>query len=86
MHGVPWSAAPAAVAALQKDEVQDLLRGPPKPRNRRHFDGIKGGRTRVSDTLLTKTVFDALRGAQPLFHALFWRQHTSWDTCGPRLQ
>ena len=27
-----------------------------KPRNPRHFDGIKGGRKRVSDTLVTKTV------------------------------
>ena len=41
-----------------------------KPRNPLHFDGIEGWRN-VSDTLLTKTVFDTLRGAQPLSHALF---------------
>ena len=40
-----------------------------KPRNPRHFDGIRGGRKRVPDTLLTKTVFG--RGAQPRFHTLF---------------
>ena len=34
------------------------------PPTRRHFDGIDGGRKRVSDTLLPNTVFDALRGAQ----------------------
>ena len=31
-----------------------------KPRNPRHLDGIKGGRKRVSDILLTKTVFDGI--------------------------
>ena len=39
-----------------------------KPRNPRDFETIEGGRTRVSDTSLTKTAFGALRGAQPLFH------------------
>ena len=44
----------------------------PSPATQRPcFDGIEGGRKRVSDTLLTKTVFDALRGAQPLSHTLF---------------
>ena len=32
---------------------------------------MKGGRKRVSDTSLTKLVFDALRDGQPLFQALF---------------
>ena len=32
-----------------------------KPRNPRHVDGIEGGRTRVSDILLTKPVFYAFR-------------------------
>ena len=60
--------------------------GATKPRNPRHFDGIKGGRKRVSGTLLTKTVFDALRGAEPLFHTYtFWRQNTVRDTFEPRL-
>ena len=40
---------------------------------------------RVSVTLSTKTVVHASRGAQPLFHVLFWRQNTVWDTLGPRL-
>ena len=48
-----------------------------KPLNPRHFDRFEGGRKRFSDTfLLTKTVVHACRGAQPLFHALFWRQNT----------
>ena len=39
-----------------------------KPRNPRHFDGIEGGRKRVSDTVLTEIVtISAFREAQPLF-------------------
>ena len=57
-----------------------------KPRNPRHFEGIHGGRKCVADTLLTKTEFGALKGAQPRFHTYtFWRQNTFWDTFGPRL-
>ena len=55
----------------------------PKPRNPRQFDGIAGGRKRVSDTLLTKTVFDTLRGAQPLSHALFGVKTLSGTLLGP---
>ena len=33
----------------------------------------------VRTLLLTETVRHALRGAPPLFHALFWHQHTAWD-------
>ena len=47
---------------------EPLSWGKAKPRNPGHFRRIKGGRKRVPDTLLAKTVFDALRGAQPLFH------------------
>ena len=48
----------------------------PSPATQRPcFDGLKGGRKACfifSDIcFLTKTVFVALRGAQPLFHALF---------------
>ena len=46
----------------------------PKTRNPRHFEAIEGGRKRVSETLMTnlsKAMFDALRGAEPLFHARF---------------
>ena len=44
-----------------------------KPRSPRYFHIIAGrrGRTRVSDAFIDKTVFGALRGAQPLFCALF---------------
>ena len=49
----------------------------PSPATQRPcFDGSEGGRKRVLDALLPKTVFRALRGAQTRFHALFWRQNT----------
>ena len=51
----------------------------PKPRNPRHFGTIEGGRQRVSDTFTHKnsgSCYIVYRGAQPLFHALFWRQNT----------
>ena len=51
--------------------------GEAKPRNPRHFAGIEGGRKRDSDTFTQKAWFMyTYRGAQPLFHALFWRQNT----------
>ena len=55
----------------------------PQP-NSSHFDGIGGGKRVFQMFLLAKTVFHALRGAQPLVHSLFWRQSTVWDTFGPR--
>ena len=42
-----------------------------KPRNPRYFETLEGGRKLFSDIVLTKTVFGALREAQPPFHALF---------------
>ena len=44
---------------------------------------LEGGRKRVSDTLLTKTVFGALRGAQPLVQALFGVKTLSGTLLGP---
>ena len=41
-----------------------------KPCNPRYFDNIECG-MRVSDIFIDKTVFHALRGTQPLFHAAF---------------
>ena len=55
-----------------------------KPGNPRHFDGSKGGRTRVSNILLTKTVFG--RGVQPLFQALFGVKTLCGTLFGPPLQ
>ena len=43
----------------------------PSPATHAILTVLKGGRKRVEDVLLAKTVFDAFRGAQPLFHALF---------------
>ena len=37
---------------------------------------LKAGESVFQTRLLTKTVVHAYRGAQPLFHALFWRQNT----------
>ena len=59
---------------------------PTQPRNPRRADDSKGGSKRVSDTLLTKTVFDALRGAQPLSHALFGVKTLSGTLLGPAFQ
>ena len=57
------------------------IHGDTDPRNPRHFGTIEGERTRVSYTLLTKTVFS--RGAQPLFHALFGVKTLSGTLLGP---
>ena len=59
--------------------------GATNPRNPRHSDGIKGGRKRVSDTFWTRTVFDALRGAQQLLYALFGVTRLSGILFGPAL-
>ena len=44
---------------------------------------LKAGESEFPTFLLAKTVFHALKGAQPLLHALFWRQNTVWDTSRP---
>ena len=51
----------------------------------RHFDGIRVGRKRVSDTCTHKNSGSCTyeEGAQPLFHALFWRQNTASDAFSP---
>ena len=46
---------------------------------------VDGWGNRVSDTSLTETVFDALRGAQPLFHALFGVKTLSGTLFAPPL-
>ena len=53
--------------------------GGTKPRNPRQFEAIEGGRTRVSHTFTHKNSGSCImpyRGAESLFHALFWRQNT----------
>ena len=44
---------------------------------------LEGGRKRVSDTFSTKAVFGALRGAQPLLHALFGVKTLPGTLLGP---
>ena len=56
-----------------------------KPRNPRHFDGIKGGRKRVSDVFVGKDSVSCTRGAQPLFHTLFGVKALSGTLWAPPL-
>ena len=55
----------------------------PTPATHAIFTKLKAGESVFPTFLLAKTVFYALRGAQPLFHALFWRRNTVWDTSRP---
>ena len=68
-----------AARGLSRARSSSTAHPVPSPATQRPcFDGIDGGRKRVSATFIvtvltkmSKTVSDALRGAQPLFHALF---------------
>ena len=57
-----------------------------KPRSQRHFDTIKGGRKRVSDTFADKNTVSCTQRNTALASRTFWRQSTFWHTFGPRLQ
>ena len=81
-----WRMTPIPCAPRRRSSARPRARRTSKPRNPRNFDGIKGGRKRVSDTFTTKTVFDACRGAQPLFHALFGVKILSGTLFAPPLQ
>ena len=48
----------------------------PSPATHAILTDLKAGESLFQTLLLTKTVVRAYRGAQPLFHALFWRQNT----------
>ena len=64
-------------------------RRPANSRNPGHFDGIEGGRGRVSDTLfkfIDKNSVWCTSRSTAIAICTFWRQNTVWDTCGPRLK
>ena len=69
---VPAPLSPARDGERQPEQSQRWRRLQPDqlPSNPRHFEAIEGAKTRVSDMLLIKRVFDTLR-VQALFHALF---------------
>ena len=48
----------------------------PSPATHAILTDLKAGESVFQILLLTKTVVHAYGGAQPLFHALFWRQNT----------
>ena len=48
----------------------------PSPATHAIFRLLKAGESVFQTVLLTKTLVHAYRVAQPLFHALFWRQNT----------
>ena len=53
----------------------------PSPATHAILTDLKAGESAFQTLLLTKTVVHAYRVAQPLSHALFWRQNTVWDAC-----
>ena len=75
------AAADALAARLRPDRwapLQALLEGDvaPSPATHAILTALKAGESVFQTLLLTKTVFHAYEGAQPLSHALFWCQNT----------
>ena len=60
------------------DDKDDLRREKEKPSPATHaiLTVLKAGESVIQTLLLTKTVVHVYKGAQPLFHALFWCQNT----------
>ena len=67
---------PELVLLLPQGVPEPLLSVPPSPATHAILTVLKAGESVFKTLLLTKTVVHVYRGAQPLFHALFWRQNT----------
>ena len=48
------------------------------------FDGMKGGRTRVSDAFIDGNSVSCPKRGTATVSCKFWRQNTVWDAFGPR--
>ena len=92
LSGSPPTGASGEVAGMQIYFSGDMISPDPttglvspSPATHAILTQLQAGVTVFQTHLFTNTVLHALRGAQPLFHALLLRQNTVWDTFGPRL-